>query len=138
MISLALIDDAFESRSLTSVESVFAARVPDGREFLAFQWKAEWLKRPVFRGSNDDLSRPMAYATLRDLMNDHSLAMGYPERIGPKDWRRNVGNVANRTATGPERDLIMRRASVVSCGGLSTGKRNTTYLHDDKSPRCSA
>lgn len=107
IISLALIDGALESDKLTTVESVFAAAVPDGLEYLPLQWK-EWLNRPVFRRSNNDLSRPMSYRTLHKYMTDHSLEMGYPVAIGPKDWRRNVGNIANRTATGPERDLIMR------------------------------
>ena len=49
----------------------------------------------------------MSYRTLHKYMTDHSLEMGYPVAIGPKDWRRNVGNIANRTATGPELDLIM-------------------------------
>ena len=50
----------------------------------------------------------MPYRTLHGYMRDHSLEMGYPEPIGRKDWRRNAANIANKTATGPERDLIMR------------------------------
>ena len=85
VITLALLDSTFESQSLTSVESVFDAQVPDGPEYLPLQWKKEWLNRPVFRGSNDDHSNPMSYRTLHDYMKDHSLEMGYPEPIGPKD-----------------------------------------------------
>jgi Protein of unknown function (DUF3435) len=108
IIALALLDGAFESENVTSVESVFAAQVPDGLEYLPFQWKKEWLKRPIFCGSNDDLSRPMSYRSLHEYIKDHSLEMGYPDAISPKHWRRNVGNTVNRNATGPERDLIMR------------------------------
>ena len=49
MISLALLDGGFESQYLTTVETVFAAQVPDGLEYLPLQWKEEWLNRSVFR-----------------------------------------------------------------------------------------
>ncbi|KAF8514103.1 hypothetical protein BU17DRAFT_94798 [Hysterangium stoloniferum] len=81
---------------------------PDGLDYLPLQWKKEWLNLPVFRNSNDDSYKPMSYRTLYEYTKDHSLNMGYPEPIGPKDWRRNVGNTANKTTTGPERDLTMR------------------------------
>ncbi|KAI0033819.1 hypothetical protein K488DRAFT_46827, partial [Vararia minispora EC-137] len=128
IISLALIDGAFESENLTSVDAVFDAEVPDGLEYLPLQWKKEWLSRPVFRSSNSDLSKPMSYRALHEYMRDHSLEMGYPDAIGPKDWRRNVGNTANRTATGPERDLIMRHNE--GSDTFRTSYLNQTVEHD--------
>ncbi|KAG6829647.1 hypothetical protein H0H87_010612 [Tephrocybe sp. NHM501043] len=41
-------------------------------------------------------------------MGNQSLDMGYEKRIGPKDWRRNVGNTVNEQASEPVRDQIMR------------------------------
>lgn len=128
MISLALGDSAFESEHLTTVESLFDVRIPDGLEYLPFQWKKEWLNRPIFRSSNNDLSRPMSYRALHEYMRDHSLEMGYPDAIGPKDWRRNAANTANRTTTGPERDLIMRHNE--GSGTFRHSYLNQTVEHD--------
>jgi Protein of unknown function (DUF3435) len=95
IVSIAALDVAFDSPTLDSVEAVFAARVTPPVACTSLRWKKEWLKRPVFRRCDGDLNSPLPYRTLHDYMAKQSLNMGYEKPIGPKDWRRNVGNTVN-------------------------------------------
>ncbi|KAH8981401.1 hypothetical protein EDB92DRAFT_1970196 [Lactarius akahatsu] len=108
MVRIAVLDDAFDSPTLTSVKAVFDARVSGPVSYTPLRWK-EWLKRPVFRRwDGNDLYSPLPYRTLHDYMARQSLDMGYENPIGPKDWRRNVGNTVNGQASDAVRDQIMR------------------------------
>ncbi|KAH9967053.1 hypothetical protein BGW80DRAFT_723791 [Lactifluus volemus] len=54
---------------------------------------------------------PLPYRTLHDYMGGQSLDMGYEKPIGPKDWRRNVGNTVNGQASDAVRDQVMRQST---------------------------
>ncbi|KAI2606772.1 hypothetical protein GGR54DRAFT_644004 [Hypoxylon sp. NC1633] len=108
IVSIAVLDGALDSPTLDSVEAVFGARVVPPVTCLPLRWKREWLKRPVFRRCDDDLMSPLPYRTLHDYMARQSLDMGYEKPIGPKDWRRNVGNTVNGQASDAVRDQVMR------------------------------
>ncbi|KAH8119865.1 hypothetical protein DFH11DRAFT_1721770 [Phellopilus nigrolimitatus] len=108
MASIAVLDGAFDSPTLSSVEAVFRVRTSGPVTCVPLRWKKEWLKRPVFRRWNGDLDSPLPYRTLHDYMGRQSLDMGYEKPIGPKDWRRNVGNTVNGQASDAVRDQVMR------------------------------
>ncbi|KAJ6627794.1 hypothetical protein B0H10DRAFT_2209916 [Mycena sp. CBHHK59/15] len=103
MASLAVLDGAFTSPTLNAgVDVVFGARVSG---HTPLRWKPERLRRPMFR---------------RDA--DVSLDMGYEKAIGPKDWRRNVGNTVNVQASGAVRDQVM-------CHNNRSGVFQDAYLN---------
>jgi hypothetical protein len=54
---------------------------------------------------------PLPYRTLHDYMGGQSLDMGYEKPMGPKDWRRNVGNTVNGQASDAVRDQVMRQSN---------------------------
>ncbi|KAG7448835.1 uncharacterized protein BT62DRAFT_1074364 [Guyanagaster necrorhizus] len=109
--SIAILDDAFDFPTLTSVEAVFRARNCSPVTCTPLRWKKEWLKRPVFQWCDGDPDSPLLYCTLHDYIGNQSLDMGYEKHIGPKDWRRNVGNTVNGYASGAMRHQIMRHNS---------------------------
>lgn len=108
IVSVAVLDGAFESSTLTNVEAVFRVAVSGPVTSVPLRWKKEWLKRPVFRRCNGDPDSPLPYRTLHDYMGRQSLDMGYEKPIEPKAWRRNVGNTVNGKASDAVRDQVMR------------------------------
>jgi hypothetical protein len=48
MVSIAILDKAFDSLTLTSIRAVFDARVSSPISYMPLRWKKEWLKWPIF------------------------------------------------------------------------------------------
>ncbi|KAG8852526.1 hypothetical protein FRB96_008621 [Tulasnella sp. 330] len=111
IVSIAILDGAFDSPTLTSVEAIFRASVSGPVSYTPFRWKKEWLKRPVFRRTKGDLDAPLSYGALHDYMARQSLDTGYEKPIGPKDWRRNVANAVDGHASDAVRNQVMRHNS---------------------------
>ncbi|KAH9174385.1 hypothetical protein EDB89DRAFT_568429 [Lactarius sanguifluus] len=96
---------------LVTAIAVFAASVSGPVSYTPLRWK-ELLKRPVFRRCDaSDFDSPLPYRTLHEYeyMGRQSLDMGYEKPIGPKDWRRNVGNTVNGQASDAARDKVVRQ-----------------------------
>lgn len=107
-ISIAILDDAFDSPTLTSVKAVSEARVSGPVSYTPLQWKKGCLKRPVFRRCDaSDRDSPLPYQTSHESLARQSLDMGYEKPIGPKDWKRNIGNTVNGQASEAVRDQVM-------------------------------
>ncbi len=69
MITIAILDDAFESR-VTSMEDILRVRVRPPRRSLEFRWRAQMLKKPIFRqaertstGIQTSLTKALRYHT---------------------------------------------------------------------------
>jgi hypothetical protein len=100
LVSLALADEAFAAIDLTSPSQIFQIKNKGPVQYTAFRWKQDWLKRPIFRVSDDPAStddRPLPYSKLRDDMQRQTLDAGFQDALGPKAFRRGAANAANGT-----------------------------------------
>ena len=98
IVSLAVLDGAFEAPSLTCARRVFEVRNSGPTKCTQLRWKQEWLKRPVFRQIYDattSVDEPLPYNKLRDDVARQSLNCGCEKAIEPKAWRRGAANKAN-------------------------------------------
>jgi len=70
------------------------------------------LKMPVFRRFDRDGTffgdQAMSSLTLRDIMKNQSLGVGFEAHWTPRFFRRGAGNAANGKAPEAVRDQIMR------------------------------
>ncbi|ORY68698.1 FluG domain-containing protein [Pseudomassariella vexata] len=111
MISLAILDDAFEADCLIDARSVLGVQVPRGMKCLPLRWKESKLKIPVFRHIHrGTVSRDvaMSYDKLRHDMGNQSLNAGFEKRWTLRFARRGAANAANGNAPDPVRDQMMR------------------------------
>ncbi|KAK3692968.1 hypothetical protein B0T22DRAFT_495937 [Podospora appendiculata] len=118
IVSLVVHDRAFAAPSLTSVKNVFQTKNRGPVKCTPLRWKKEWLKRPIFRQSDDsaiapgrnfsDEYKPPPYHKLRDDMARQSLDYGYERPIEPKAGCRGAANAANGNASDAVRDQMMR------------------------------
>lgn len=100
IVGLALDDDAFASRHLTSAERVFAVKNQAPAQCTPLRWKDEWLKKPVFRqvnGSGTSPDEALLYHTLREDIKHESLDAGMQRALTPRAWRRWRANDLNGT-----------------------------------------
>ena len=100
IVGLALDDNAFESKHLTSAERVFTVKNQAPAECTPLRWKEEWLKKPVFRrvdGSGTSPDEALLYHTMREDVKHGSLDAGMPRALTMRAWRRWRANGLNGT-----------------------------------------
>jgi hypothetical protein len=101
MITIAIVDDAFES-NIKSPEQLFKIRVKRPRRSLRLKWKKSILKTPIFRQAVPSLSevrtsdtRALHYHTYLYYLQQLGFAVGFPQILAPYDIRRGAGEAVD-------------------------------------------
>lgn len=101
-LSLAILDDAFESDHIRSSEDIFRIRVPHPRRSLNIRFKKSVLNVPICRqpvstpsGMSTDAIKPLKYHTYLYFLQRLSLAVGRIRAMKPYELRRGTGEAVN-------------------------------------------
>lgn len=99
MISLALADNAFESK-FTSLADIYNLIVPPTTDRIRLKWDKEWLQRPVFRdvvpsGTRISETQAINYRKYRDHFIRLGRTCGYRKKLQFYDLRRGSGKKLN-------------------------------------------
>jgi hypothetical protein len=97
MITIAILDDAFESK-VTSMEDILRIRVRPPRCSLEFHWRADKLKRPIFRQAERTLAgiqtsptKALRYYTYLFYLQRLGFQAGFMQILGAYLIRRGSG-----------------------------------------------
>jgi len=101
MITIAIVDDAFES-NIKSPEQLFQIRVKKPRRSLHLRWKKSILKTPIFRqavpsvnGVRTSDTKALRYHTYLYYLQQLGFAVGFPQILAPYDIRRGAGEAVD-------------------------------------------
>jgi hypothetical protein len=101
-LSLAILDDAFETDFIRSTEDIFKIRVEPPRRSLQIKFKVKVLNVPVCRqpvstsaGMRTDAIKPLKYHTYLHFLQRLSLAVGRIRAMKPYELRRGTGEAVN-------------------------------------------
>jgi hypothetical protein len=101
-LSLAILDDAFDTDFIQSTEDIFRTRVEPPRRSLELKFKAEILNVPICRqpvstplGMSTDAMKPLKYHTYLHFLQRLSLAVGRMRAMKPYELRRGTGEAVN-------------------------------------------
>lgn len=102
MMTLALVDDAFDAPSLKSAGRVFAHKVWGPVSCTPLRWKPEMLKVPIFRhkertvdGYITSPKRPLLYSHFNDCLDRLGLAKGFKDKLTSYCFRRGTANAVD-------------------------------------------
>lgn len=97
MITVVILDNAFESK-VTSMEDILRTRVRPPRRSLEFKWRAEMLKKPIFRqaertstGIQTSPTKALRYHTYLYYLQRLGLQAGLMQILGAYVIRRGAG-----------------------------------------------
>ncbi|KAJ5111419.1 hypothetical protein N7532_001954 [Penicillium argentinense] len=117
VLALAILDDAFESDHIRSVEDIFRTRVTLPRRSLNIRFKQKLLNVPICRqpvstssGMTIDDIKPLRYHTYLYFLQRLSLAVGMIRAMKPYDLRRGTGEAVDKTASLPLLQHVMGHA----------------------------
>ncbi|KAK5562715.1 hypothetical protein LTR43_011671, partial [Exophiala xenobiotica] len=113
MIIVAILDDAFESK-VTSMEDILRIRVRPPRRSLEFRWRAEMMKKPIFRqaertstGIQTSPTKALRYHTYLYYLQRLGLQAGLMQILGAYVIRRGAGEAVEAVATQPQLQQVM-------------------------------
>jgi hypothetical protein len=132
-LSLALADDAFEARNLTTPEAILGVRVPAIRESIQLRWKKTMLDVPIFRravrataGIRTSPVRALPYESVSKYLKRLGRNFGFPQVLSPYCIRRETGNKLD------SKSFVSRLAcmSLIDQTGVATvAERNLALGH---------
>jgi len=112
LLSLALIDKAFEAESAHDIKNIFWVKMPPGKQSLTLKWKREVLDLPVLRepmrgseGSGTSPTKPLRANTFARNLKRTGRKAGLQGNLGQKYLRRGLLNVVNSTPSLPYLNL---------------------------------
>jgi hypothetical protein len=101
MITIAIVDDAFES-NIKSPEQLFQIRVKKPRHSLHLKWKKSILKTPIFRQAvplvyrvRTSNTKALRYYTYLYYLQQLGFAVGFPQILAPYGIRRGAGEAVD-------------------------------------------
>ena len=110
LVSLAIVDGAFEAPSLTTAERVFEHKVWGPVVCTPLNWKQEMLKTPIFRqdertvdGVVTSPTLALTYSQFRDCLVRLGRAVGFLLILTCYCFRRGTANVVDRKSSGTSR-----------------------------------
>ncbi len=108
LLSLALIDKAFEAESAHDIKNIFWVKMPPSKQSLTLKWKREVLDLPVLRepmrgseGSGTSPTKPLRANTFARNLKRTGRKAGLQGNLGQKYLRRGLLNVVNSTPSLP-------------------------------------
>jgi len=127
LISLALHDDAFESKSANDVKNIFWVKMPPDKKSLTLKWKCGILDCPVFREplrstaeSGTSPTEPLRASTWIRYLQRLGLTAGFQHSFTQYGLRRGLLNVVNSKST-----LLSLTLKLFSCGDYTV----TEFIH---------
>lgn len=88
MVTLGLVDNAFDAPSLTSADRIFNHKVWGPVACTLLHWKPEMMKVPLFRHSTQMLDgyvtspdKPLLYSHYKDCLNRLGCMVGFKDKL---------------------------------------------------------
>jgi hypothetical protein len=104
MVTLGLVDNAFDAPSLTSADRIFNHKVWGPVSCTPLHWKLEMMKVPLFRHSTQMLdgyvtspNKPLLYSQYKDCLNRLGCMAGFKDKLISYCFRRGTANAVDGT-----------------------------------------